>query len=138
MKIQKTEGEIDRKRFIFYLHEEPPEGRAFIKKFEMALGKVLFFERWRNLPRSEKGIMHIIWDHPEFIRLREQGRAKSKKLEGKEIMLYCAKCGADEAMRRLLEIRHNENKLTSDELKEIKRIHDELIYGINVSIFNNI
>ncbi len=53
-------------------------------------------------------------------------------------MLYCAKCGADEAMRRLLEIRYNEKKLTSDELKEIKRIHDELIYGINISIFNNL
>jgi len=130
--------ELDNKRFIFYVHEDPPKGKAFISKFIPVLGRGLFFERWRNLPRNEKGIVHIIWDHPEFVRLREQARARSKKLEAKEIMLYCAKCGADEAMRRLLEIRYNEKKLNIDELKEIKRIHDELIYSINISIFNNL
>ena len=50
-------------------------------------------------------------------------------------MLYCVKCGADEAMRRLLEIRYNEKKLTSDELKEIRRIHNELTYAAHISIF---
>jgi len=133
LKFQKTSEEIDNKRFIFYVHEEPPKGKAFISKFIMVFGKGYFFERWRNLPRSEKGIVHIIWDHPEFVRLREQ--AKSKKTEGKEVMLYCTKCGADEAMNRLLEIRYNEKKLTSDELKEIRRVHNELIYGSHISIF---
>ena len=133
LKHQKKTEEIDSKRFIFYVHEDPPEGKAFISRFIPALGRGLFFERWRNLPRNEKGIVHIIWDNPEFVRLREQ--AKSKKIEGKEVMLYCTKCGADEAMRRLLEIRYNENKLTSDELKEIRRIHNELIYRTHISIF---
>ena len=133
LKSQKTSEEIDNKRFIFYVHEDPPKGKAFISKFELHLGRGLFFERWRNLPRNEKGVVGVIWDNPEFVRLREQ--AKSKKVSGKEQILYCTKCGADEAMRRLLEIRYNEKKLTSDELKEIKRIHDELIYGANISIF---
>lgn len=135
LKKEKTEDEVDNKRFIFYVHEEPPKGRAFVSKFVLALGKGLFFERWRNLPRNEKGVIYIIWDHPEFIRLREQARAKSKKLEGKEIMLYCVKCGADEAMRRLLEIRYNEGKLNSDQLKEIRRVHNELTYAAHISIF---
>ena len=95
----------------------------------------LFFERWRNLPRNEKGVVVVVWDHPEFVRLREQAKAKSKKMEGKEIMLYLTKCGIDEAIRRLLEIRHNEKKLTTDELKEIRRIHNELLYAANTSIF---
>lgn len=131
--LKSSAEELDNRRFIFYVHEDPPKGKAFISKFIPVLGRGLFFERWRNLPRNEKGIVHIIWDHPEFVRLREQ--AKSKKTEGKEVMLYCTKCGADEAMCRLLEIRHNEKKLTSDELKEIRRIHDELIYGAHISIF---
>jgi len=133
LKFQKTPEEIDNKRFIFYVHEDPPKGKAFISRFVPVLGKGLFFERWRNLPRNDKGIVHIIWDHPEFVRLREQ--SKSKKTEGKEVMLYCTKCGADEAMNRLLEIRYNEKKLTSDELKEIRRIHNELLYSSHISIF---
>lgn len=135
LKIQKATEEIDSRRFIFYFHEEPPKGKAFISKFIPVLGKGLFFERSCNLPRNEKGVVHIVWDYPEFIKLREQARARSKKLEGKEIMLYCVKCGADEAMRRLLEIRYNEKKLTNDELKEIRRIHNELSYAAFISIF---
>jgi len=131
--LKSSTEEIDSKRFIFYVHEDPPKGKAFISKFVPVLGRGLFFERWRNLPRNEKGIVHIIWDHPEFVRLRKQ--AKSKKTEGKEVMLYCTKCGADEAMNRLLEIRYNEKKLTSDELKEIRRIHNELVYSTHISIF---
>lgn len=135
LKRQESNEEIDNKKFIFYVHEEPPKGRAFISKFLPVLGKGLFFERWRSLPRNEKGLIHILWDHPEFVRIREQARVKSKKLESKEIMFYCVKCGADEAMRRLLELRYNEKKLTSDELKEIRRIHNELIYAAHLSLF---
>lgn len=130
-----TAEEIDNKRFIFYVHEDPPKGKAFISQFVPVLGRGQFFERWRNLPRNEKGVIHIVWDHPEFVRLREQARTKSKKVEGKEVMLFCTKRGADEAMRRLLEIRHNEKKLTTDELREIRRIHNELLYAANTSIF---
>ena len=135
LKYRATSEEIDIKRFIFYVHGDPPKGKAFVSQFVPVLGRGQFFERWRNLPRNEKGVVHIVWDHPEFVRLREQARIKSRKVEGKEVMLYCTKCGADEAMRRLLEIRHNEKKLTPDELKEIRRIHNELHYAINISIF---
>lgn len=131
--LKSSTEELDSKRFVFYVHEDPPKGKAFISKFELIFGRGLFFERCRNLPRNEKGVVQVIWDNPEFVRLREQ--TKSKKLKSKEIMLYCTKCGADEAMRRLLEIRYNEKKLTSDELKEIRKIHDELIYGANINIF---
>lgn len=135
LKYKETTEELDSKKFIFYVHEEPPKGKSFISKFTIGPGKGFFFERWRNLPRNEKGVIHVIWDHPEFVRLREQAKIKSKKAEGKEIMLYCAKTGADEAIHRLLEVRYNEKKLTTDELKEIRRVHDELIYSINVNIF---
>ncbi|MCX6795909.1 MAG: hypothetical protein NTW06_00215 [Candidatus Falkowbacteria bacterium] len=138
LKIQKTGKEIDNRRFIFYVHEEPPKGKGFVKKFEIVLGRGLFFEKWHNLPINEKGEIGIIWDHPEFERLREQAKVKSKKLENKEIMLYCTKCGADEAMRKSLEMKYNEKKLTIDELKDNRKNHDELIYDLNISIFNNI
>jgi len=83
--LKSSTEEINSKRFIFYVHEDPPKGKAFISKFIPVLGRGLFFERWSNLPRNEKGIVHIIWDHPEFVRLREQ--AKSKKTKGKEVIL---------------------------------------------------
>lgn len=127
--------EVDVRRYIFYVHEEPPKGKSFISKYTPALGKGLYFERWRNLPINQSGEILVIWDHPEFIRVRE--RAKSEKSEGKEIMLYLTKCGMDEAIRKLLDRRLSENKLTTDTIKEIKDIHHELIYAVNVSVFSN-
>lgn len=128
--------EIDLRRFIFYVNEDPPKGKSFISKYTIAYGRGLFFERWRNLPINQSGEILIIWDNPEFIRLREQAKIKSKKLEGKEIMLYLTKCGMDEAMRKLFERRFNENKLNIDTLKEIKDLHHELIYATNVGVFS--
>jgi len=133
--LKLNDVEIDIKRFIFYVHEDPPKGKAFVSEFKLTLGRGLFFERWRNIPINEKGVIHIIWDHPEFVRLREQAKLKSKKNEGKEIMFYCVKCGADEAMRKLLELRYNEKKLTIDELKEIRIIYNELVYGAHMIIY---
>lgn len=129
--------DVDVKRYIFYVDEEPPKGKSFISKYTPAYGKSLFFERWRNLPINQSGEILIIWDHPEFIRVREQARSRSKKSEGKEIMLYLTKCGMDEAIRKLLERRLSEDKLTTDILKEIKDIHHELVYVANVSVFSN-
>lgn len=128
--------EVDMKRFFFYVHEDPPIGKAFIKKFTMALGKGLFFERWRNIPINQSREILIIWDNPEFVRIREQ--AKSKKTEGKEISFYCIKCGMNEAMQKLLERRLSENKLNTDVLKEIRDIHNELDYAAHLSVFNEI
>lgn len=127
--------EVDARRYVFYVHDEPPKGKSFISKYTPAYGKGLFFERWRNLPINQSGDILVIWDHPEFVRVREQ--AKSKKSEGQEIMLYLTKCGMDEAVRKLLERRLNENKLTTDALKEIKDIHHELVYAVNISVFSN-
>lgn len=127
--------EIDEKKYIFYVDEDPPKGKSFISKYTPAYGKGLFFERWKNLPINQSGEILIIWDNPEFIRIREQ--AKSKKSEGKEIMLYLTKCGMDEAIRKLLERRLNEDKLTTDTLKEIKDIHHDLVYAANASVFSN-
>jgi len=129
--------ELDSRRYLFYVHEDPPPGKSFVSRYPLALGKGLPFERWRNLPINQQGEIHIIWDNPEFVRIRERARLKSKKLEGKEIMLYATKCGMDEAVRKLLERRLTEGKLSTDSLKEIKDIHHELIYAANLGVFSN-
>jgi len=126
---------LDSKRFAFYVHVDPPKGKAFISKFIPALGKGQYFERWKNLPRNDKGLMYIIWDHPEFVRLRENSRLKSKKMEGREIMFYCTKCGASEAVRKLIEAKIGESNLNGDSLKEILRIQNDLVYAAHASIF---
>lgn len=130
--------EIDKKGFTIYLHEEPPvpppggtRGRAFVSYFRFLRGKkpdgtMQYFAKWKNLPITDKGVVWIVADYPDFIRVREL--ATSKKARNREVLLYCAKCGIDEAFRKLLELRYADNRLDPDEIKRIKNICDEMIY----------
>lgn len=134
--------EIHKKSFTFYLHEEPPvpppgpeRGKAFLSSWKFLKGKkpdgtMQFFAKWKNLPITDKGIIQIVWDHPEFVRLREL--AGSKKAKNREILLYCARCGIDEALRKLLELRYADNTLDTDKIRDIKNLCDEMLYEASV------
>lgn len=131
--ILKDRTELLHKRmFTFYLHAEPPKkGKAFVKEFEGIFGKkrdgtLQYFAKWKNLPINEKGVVRVVWDHPEFIRFREN--ARSKKAEIKEIILYFARCGIDEALKKLLELRYGDDTLDLDKIQEIKNLCDEMLY----------
>jgi len=133
-------GKIHEKSFSFYLAEEPPspppgtgKGRAFISDFEFLKGKkpdgtMQTFAKWKNLPveTSRKGVLYIVWDHPDFARTRQL--AGSKKERNREILLYCAQCSINEAFRKLLELRYADNRLDPDEIRKIKNMCDEMIY----------
>lgn len=86
------------------------------------------FAKWRNLPveTSQKGVLYVVWDHPEFVRARQL--TGSKKERGRGIMLYCAQCSINEAFRKLLELRYADNRLDADEIRKIKNLCDEMIY----------
>ena len=45
-----------------------------------------YFAKLKNLSITEKGTVWVVWDHPEFVRLREL--AVSKKAKNREILLY--------------------------------------------------
>lgn len=133
-----VKGEIHKREFTFYLHEEPPvpppgpeRGKSFISSFALISGKrrdgtMLHYAKLRNLHRSDKGVLHVVWDHPDFIRVREM--ATSKRARNREILLYCAKRGIDEAFRKLLEFRYADGRLDPDEINRIRNICDEMIY----------
>ena len=128
LKNGKSNELLHDKRFYFYLGEEPPPlGKAFMTQFEIIVsGKRQFFERWRNLSINEKGIIHIIWDHPDFMHIRE--KASSKKSKMKEILLYLVKIGVDEGIRQLTIFRNNENTLDLDEIKRLFNMRDEMYF----------
>lgn len=119
---------LHRKCFYFYIGvEPPPSGKGFMTKFEIIYsGKNLFFERWRNLPINEKGIIRVIWDHPDFIHVRE--KTSTKKARRKEILLYLVKIGVDEGIKQLTIFRNNENILDLDEIKQLYNMRDEMYY----------
>jgi len=127
-----TDEQVDKRKFIFYLHEEPPKrGKAFVKEFRTCFGKksdgtLQYFAKWKNLPITEKGTIWIVWDHSEFVRVRDL--ANTKKEKKREILLYCARCGFDEVLRKLLELRYMDNTLDLDKIKEIKNSYDEMLY----------
>ena len=116
------------KSFSFYLEEEPPPlGKAFMTKFEIIVsGKDLSFERWRNLPINEKGIIRVIWDHPDFIHIREI--TFSRKAKQLEILLYLVKIGIDEGIKQLTIFRNNENILDIEEIKKLYNTRDGMYF----------
>lgn len=128
LKNTKTAEELSRRTFIFYLHEEPPiKGKGFMTTFEIIrTGKGLLFEKWRNLPINEKGVVHVIWDHSDFIHAREL--VTTKRAKSHEIFLYLVKVGIDEAQKALLELRYNDNSLDLETIRDIKQLHDEMYY----------
>ncbi len=127
-----TDEQLHTRKFTFYLHEEPPKkGKSFVAKFDFLFGKkpdgtMQYFAKWKNLPITEKGTVWVVWDHSEFVRLREL--AGSKKAKNREILLYCARCGFDEVLRKLLELRYADNTLVPDKIKEVKNLCDEMLY----------
>jgi len=120
--------EIHRRSFTFYLHEEPPppKGKVFLSKIGFLLGKGKPYERQKQLQLTDKGVLYVNFDHPDLVHVREQ--ARSSKARNHEIVLYSVKCGIDEAVQKLLELRYNEGQLDGDEIREIKRKCDAMYY----------
>ena len=120
--------ELHRRSFTFYLHEEPPppRGRVFLSTMAFTNGKGTPLERKRHLPVTERGLLRIIYDHPDFVHIR--GLVSSKKAQNHERFLYAIKCGIDEAIEKLLEFRYNEGQLDTDEIRVIKNTCDAMYY----------
>jgi len=114
--------------FTFYLHEEPPppRGRVFLSTMRFLYGKGKPFERSKQLPLTDKAVLYIIFDHPDFAHVREV--ASSKKAQKQEVFLYSIKCGIDEAIQKLLEFRYNEGQLDTDEIRVVKDTCDAMYY----------
>jgi len=127
------EGTLHRRSFTFYLHEEPPppRGRVFLSTMAFTYGKGTPLERKKHLPVTEKGLLRIIYDHPDFIHVREL--TGSRKARMHEIFLYAIKCGVDEAVQKLLEFRYNEGQLDVDEIRVIKHKCDAMYYDAVLS-----
>jgi len=125
--------ELHKRSFTFYLHEEPPppRGRVFLSTMRFSNGKGTPLERKRHLPITERGLLRIIFDHPDFAHVREL--AGSKKAWRHEVFLYSIKCGIDEAIQQLLEFRYNEGRLDIDEMREIENKCDEMYYDAVLS-----
>ena len=125
--------ELHKRSFTFYLHEEPPppKGKVFLSTFLYSPGKNTPLERKRHLSITEKGVLRIILDHPDLAHVREL--VSSKKANYQEILLYSIKCGVDEAIEKLLELRHNEGQLNMDEIRAIKDKHDAMYYDAVLS-----
>lgn len=138
LKAENPGEEIHSRSFTVWLHQEPPErGKAFVTGFRMikgktAEGKTLFFAKLRNLEINEQGVIHLIWDHPDFERARARGT--TKKAQNQEILVYCAQRGIDEVLRRLLGNRLAEERLDSEEIKKIKNLCEEMIHDAVVSV----
>jgi len=138
--LEGSKEKIHEKGFSFYLHEEPPvpppdsgKGRVFISNFEFLKGKkpdgtMQTFAKWKNLPieTSRKGVLYVVWDHPDFVRMRQLTNTKKEK--NRAILLYCAQCSINEVFRKLLEFRYSDNRLDPDEIRRIKNMCDEMIY----------
>jgi len=120
--------EIHTRSFTFYLHEDPPppKGKVFLNTMFFSNGKGTPLERKRHLPVTEKGALRIIFDHPDFVHSREQVTSKKGKLN--EILLYSIKCGIDEAVEELLELKQNESQLNIDEIRAIRDKRDAMYY----------
>jgi hypothetical protein len=128
LKESKSNEQLDKRSFSFYLEQEPPPpGKAFMAKFDIIVtAKNLFFEKWRNLPINDKGTIRVIWDHPDFVHVRE--RRSSKKAQKIEIFLYLIKIGLDEGIKELTVFKNNENILDLDEIKRLYNIRDEMYF----------
>jgi len=94
-------------------------------------GKGTPLERKKHLPVTEKGLLRIIYDHPDFVHVRELVGSKKARLH--EIFLYMIKCGVDEAIQKLLEFRYNEGRLDIDEIRVIKGKCDAMYYDAVLS-----
>jgi hypothetical protein len=125
--------ELHKRSFTFYLHEEPPppRGRVFLSTIVFSNGKGTPLERKKHLPMTEKGSLRIIYDHPDFVHVREL--AGSRKAQRHEIFLYMIKCGIDEAVEKLLEFRYNEGQLDTDEIRATKDKCDAMYYDAVLS-----
>jgi len=132
--LENTNGqELHKRSFTFYLHEEPPppKGKVFLSAMVFTYGKGTILEKKRHLPLTDKGVLRIIYDHPDFNHVRDQ--ASSKKIWKHEVLLYAIKCGVDEAVQKLLEFRYNEGRLDIDQIKAIQEKRDAMYYDAVLS-----
>jgi len=122
----KLGSEIHTRSFTFYLEQEPPlsKGKGFIKQIKYVYGRGQVFEKWRNLPITD-GVLRVVWDHPDFLRIREKSKPRTK---GKEIYLYSVQRGLDEAIKLLLVKNYKNEELTEELIKEVLRKRDEMYY----------
>ncbi len=128
--LENEEGEeLNRRSFTFYLHEEPPavRGKVFLSTMVFSYGKGTPIEKKKHLPVTEEGRLRIIFDHPDFVHVRELA-GTSKKTQSYEILLYMIKCGIDEAIEQLLAFKYNEGQLDADEMRTIKDKRDAMYY----------
>lgn len=123
-----AEGELHRRSFTFYLHVEPPPppGKVFLRTIRFLRGKNKPYEKQKQLPLTDGRILYINFDHPDFEHVKEQ--ARSRKVRNQEIFLYAVKCGVDEAVQKLLELRYNEGQLDVEEIRRIKDKCDTMYY----------
>lgn len=121
--------ELHRRSFTFYLHEEPPppRGKVFLGTMVFSNGRGTPLEKKKQLPVTEKGVLRIIYDHPDFIHVREMVKSKRKVLS-QEMLLYMVKCGVDGAVQKLLEYRYDEDELSIDEIRAIKDKCEAMYY----------
>ena len=127
--LENGEGkELHKRSFTFYLHEEPPSpmGKVFLNTMGFLRGKDKPYERQKQLPLTDKWVLYINFDHPDFAHARQQ--ARSSKARNQEIVLYSVKCGIDEAVQKLLELRYNEGQLDVDEMRGIKNKCDAMYH----------
>ena len=123
------EKEPHRRSFTFYLHEEPPlpKGKVFLGTIESIFGRGTSLEKKKQLPVTEKGVLRIIWDHRDFIHVRELARSRRRVLS-REMLLYMVKCGIDGAVQKLFELKYNEGELSVEQMRGIKDKSDAMYY----------
>ena len=103
----------------------------FLSTMRFIYGKGKHFQRRKQLQLTDRGVLYVIFDHPDFVHTRES--ATSKKAVKREIFLYAIKCGIDEAIQKLFEFRYTEGQLDIDEIRGIKDKHDAMYYDAVLS-----
>ena len=125
---------LPKRTFTFFLHEEPPKkGRAFLREIKPIRVKGTSLEKKRQLPVTDKGLLRIAWDHPDFVHIRYLA-GKRKEKTNKEILLYMVKRGIDGAIQKLLAFRFNEGELDAEVINTIKATSDEMYYDAIIDL----
>ncbi len=120
--------EIHRRSFKFYLDEDPPmSGLSFLNSIQLLHGNDTELEKLKQLPVTDKGILHVNVDHPDFVHMRDLA-SKNKKQRNVETLLYFVKCGVDGAIQKLLEMTATESQLDENEVRRVKSLCDEMYY----------
>jgi len=127
--------ELHKRSFKFYLHQDPPKsGHVFLKDIKFYLGKGTPIEKRKQLVITDKGILNIAWDHPDFENIRTLAGERRQKWRNKETLLYIVKCGVDGAIQKFLELKITGDQIDQNEAREIKYMCDEMYYDAIESV----